>query len=76
MGALVKLVAQLAEGALALLERFAGEAAALLQPPQERAHAVGHRAERLIVDGNLAREVLEQGLGRIRARPAPEPAVW
>ena len=70
-----ELVVQLLAGLLELVERLAGEAATGVEEPQERGGALGDRVDHVLAAGNLAREVVEQVLGQIALRPAPEAAV-
>jgi hypothetical protein len=49
-GALKELAVKLPAGLLERLERLAGEAAARVEEPQERADALGYRVQGLLLD--------------------------
>jgi hypothetical protein len=74
-GACVERLAELIAGLLELFQRLAGEAAARVQEPQERADALRDREQGLVIDRHPAREVLEQVFGQVRLRPVPEATV-
>jgi len=57
------------------VQGFAREALALFEKAQERDHAIDDVVQRLVVNGYLAREVVEQELREIVACPPSETTI-
>ena len=70
-----EVVTQLLACLLEHVEGFAREALALIEKAQERDHAIDDVVQRLVVNGYLTREVVEQELGEIVRCPPSETTI-